>query len=98
MSPCRLSRNATECVDHAEINLYAVSESINQSIDRLIDRKKYPTMLYGYLDNWLFCTLKITCLTSQLCALRFYQVFFSRLMRNGQKDLTHTKKKQLDNK
>ena len=40
MSPCRLSRNATECVDHAEIHLYAVSESINQSIDRLIDRSK----------------------------------------------------------
>ena len=54
-------------------------------------------MLYGYLDNWLFCTLKITCLTSQLCALRSYPVCFSRLMRNEQKDLTQ-KKKQLDNK
>ena len=49
-------------------------------------------MFYGYLDNWLFCTSKITCLTSQLCALRFYQVCFSRLMRNEQKDLTHKKK------
>ena len=56
-------------------------------------------MFYSYLDNWLFCTSKITCLTSQLCALRFYQVCFSRLMRNEQKDLTHTKKKkQYDNK
>ena len=38
MSPCRLSRNATECADHAEIHLYAVSESINQSIDRSIEK------------------------------------------------------------
>ena len=51
-------------------------------------------MFYGYLDNWLFCTSKITCLTSQLCALRFYQVCFSRLMRNEQKDLTQKKKKK----
>ena len=32
---------------------------------------KYPAILCGYLDSWLFCTVKETCLTSQLRALRF---------------------------
>ena len=32
---------------------------------------KYPAILYGCLDSWLFCTVKETCLTSRLRALRF---------------------------
>ena len=42
---------------------------------------KYPPILYGYseswlwiagyLDSWLFCTVKRPCLTSRLSALRF---------------------------
>ena len=32
---------------------------------------KYPAILCGYLDSWLFCTVNETCLTSRLRALRF---------------------------
>ena len=32
---------------------------------------KYPAILYGYLDSWLFFTVKKTCKTSWLRALRF---------------------------
>ena len=49
MSPCRLSRNATECADQAEIHLYAVSESINQSIDRSKKISDDVVRLFGQL-------------------------------------------------
>ena len=45
---------------------------------------KYPAILYGHLDCWLFFTVKKTCLTSWLHALRLS-------VNNEQKYLTEKK-------
>ena len=48
---------------------------------------KYPAILYGYLDSWLFFTVKILFNQSAARATFLYPLFFSRLMRNDKKDL-----------
>ena len=53
--------------------------------------------MYGYLDSWLFCTVKNLFDQSAARYMLLYPLCFSRLMRNKQKDLAE-KKKQLDSK
>ena len=48
---------------------------------------KYPAILYGYLDSWLFFTVKILFNQSAARATFLYPLFSSRLMRNDKKDL-----------
>ena len=52
---------------------------------------KYPAILCGYLDSWLFCTVKETCLSSRLRATLLYPLCLPRLMRNEEKDLAEKK-------
>ena len=42
---------------------------------------KYPAILYGYLDSWLFCTVKNQLNQSAARATLLYPLCFSRLMR-----------------
>ena len=52
---------------------------------------KYPAILYGYLDNWLFCTVKNLFNKSAARPTFLHPLCFSRLMRNEQKDLAEKK-------
>ena len=47
--------------------------------------------MYGYLDSWLFCTVKNLFDQSAARYTFLYPLCFSRLMRNKQKDLAEKK-------
>ena len=48
----------------------------------------YPAILYGYLDSWLFCTVKKKLFNQSAArATLLFPLCFSCFMRNEQKDL-----------
>ena len=58
---------------------------------------KYPAILYGYLDSWLFCTERKLFNQSAARATLLYPLCFTRLMRNEEKDSAENKEVGLYN-
>ena len=71
------------------VNKYKVllSNCTKKSTNNAPIEDKYPAIFYGYLDCWLFRTVK----TSRLRATLLYPLCFSRHIRGEQKDLAEKK-------